>query len=140
VLPALRQPHLPEGGTLIQSYIPVEEAAHRAGRALHAFGDAALTDRVADDVGAELAAIERAERGDLSGRARQAVHLTRADASPVQVAAADALLREDPLGSSRLFEVDPTAAAVAAAHWLQAAAGGRRGRGGGRSDAGGADR
>ncbi|WP_309117712.1 hypothetical protein [Saccharothrix sp.] len=41
----------------------------------------------------------------------------------MQVAAADALLHEEPLGTRRLFQdVDPTAAAVAAAHWLQAAA------------------
>jgi hypothetical protein len=35
----------------------------------------------------------------------------------------DALIRREPLGSEELFaEVDPTAAAVAGAHWLQAAA------------------
>ncbi len=39
------------------------------------------------------------------------------------VAAADALLDANPLGSQRLFcEADPTSAAVAAAHWLAAAA------------------
>jgi hypothetical protein len=82
-----------------------------------------LTDHVVADVEKELAAVELAEQGDLSGRARQAVVLTRADISPVQVVAADGLLRADPLGSARLFqEVDPTAAAVAAAHWLHAAA------------------
>lgn len=123
VLAALRQPNLPTDGMLIQSYIPIEEAAHRVGRTLHAVGDDAFTDAVVTDVTAEIDAVERAELGDLSGRARQAVLLDRADASPVQVMAADAVLREDPFGDMRLFtEFDPTAAAVAAAHWLGAAA------------------
>lgn len=75
------------------------------------------------DVENELAAIEQAERGELSGRAKQALLLPRADASPLQVSAANDMLREHPLGSTRLLQdVDPTAAAVAAAHWLQAAA------------------
>lgn len=124
VVPALRKPHLPhENGTMVQSYSPVEESAHRVGRVLYDIADQQLADRIVADVEAELAAVELAERGELSGRARQAVELTRADASPLQVAAADALLREEGMGCSRLFnEVDPTAAAVAAAHWLQAAA------------------
>ncbi|MBQ0863059.1 hypothetical protein [Streptomyces sp. RK75] len=67
--------------------------------------------------------MSQAELGDLTGRARQAVLLTREDASPVQVAAADALLQKDLWGWRALdTEIDPTAAAVAAAHWLQAAA------------------
>ena len=67
--------------------------------------------------------MEQAELGDLSGRGKQAVVLTRADVSPAQVAAADRLLCNDPLGSDALMsDVDPTAAAVAAAHWLDAAA------------------
>src|SRR5947199_92941 len=75
------------------------------------------------EVAAEVAAVESAELGDLSGRARQAVSLTREDASPLQVAAADRLLADDPFGSRKLFtDVDPTSAAVAAAHWLYAAA------------------
>lgn len=64
-----------------------------------------------------------AERGDLTGRAAQAVELDRVDASPVQVDAADELLRANPLGSAGLFTaLDPAAACVAAAHWLVAAA------------------
>lgn len=44
-------------------------------------------------------------------------------ASPTQVAAADALLSTAPFGPIGLFEgIDPNAAAVAAAHWLCAAA------------------
>jgi hypothetical protein len=120
---AVREPHLPHDDLVVQEYVPVVEYAHQLGRALHAIGDRLLTDRVALDVQAELEAVGRAERGDLSGRARQAVALTRQDASPVQVAAADRVLHEDPLDGGRLFmEFDPAAAAVAAAHWLWAAA------------------
>lgn len=123
VVPAIRKPNLPQGGMLVQSYNPVEESAHQVGRVLHEIAEPDLLDRVVTDVAAELAAIELAERGELSGRARQAVRLTRADASPAQVAAADALLAQEPLGCARLFsEVDPVAASVAATHWLQAAA------------------
>jgi hypothetical protein len=67
----------------------------------------------------EIAAIERAELGDLSGRAAQAVLLTRQDASPVQVAAADTLAGSL-LGGDQLLTLDPTAACGAAAHWLYA--------------------
>ncbi|WP_250287180.1 MULTISPECIES: hypothetical protein [unclassified Frankia] len=123
VLAVIRRPHLPHNGTLLQSYVIVEEAAHRVGRALHAIGNQNLTEQILADVSAELDAVEQAERGDLSGRARQAIALTRADASPLQVAAADVLLADNPFGDSRLFtEVEPTAAAVAAAHWLHVAA------------------
>ncbi|MEU3642905.1 hypothetical protein AB0E59_05920 [Lentzea sp. NPDC034063] len=124
VLDHVRKPYLPDGqGYLVQSYVRVEEAAHRVGRAVHAIGDQELTDLVLADVQQELAAVERAELGDFSGRARQAVQLSRADASPLQVNAAHDFLHAHPLWSSKLFEeVDPTAAAVAAAHWLQAAA------------------
>ncbi|WP_410654334.1 hypothetical protein [Amycolatopsis sp. lyj-112] len=123
VIQALKEPNLPKDGYLTQSYIRVEEAAHRVGRALHKFDDAALAEQVIADVEAELGAVEHAERGDLSERAKQAVMLTRADASPLQVNAAHDLFREQPIGSEKLLhEVDPTAAAVAAAHWLQAAA------------------
>ncbi|MEV0569419.1 hypothetical protein [Dactylosporangium sp. NPDC050588] len=123
VVSSLRNPNLPDGDTLLTSYDPVEESAHRIGRALHAIGDADLSNAITDDVQSEIAAVEDAERGDLNGRARQAVMLSRADASPVQVAAADHLLRQNPLGSDDLFlTMDPTAASVAAAHWLRAAA------------------
>jgi hypothetical protein len=120
---ALVAPNLPANGTLIHAYVRVEEAAHRAGRALHAIGDPGLTAAVATDVDAELQAVERAELGDFTERGRQAVLLDRADASPAQVAAADALFKQNPFGSQTLFtDFDPTAAAVAAAHWLVAAA------------------
>jgi hypothetical protein len=120
---AIRKPPLPERGMLSESLIAVTENAHRVGRALHAIGDEELTEAVVREAEVELAAVEQAELGDLRGRARQAVVLSREDVSPLQVGAADALLREDPFGDERLFtEVDPAAAAVAAAHWLKAAA------------------
>jgi hypothetical protein len=125
VVPVLIKPNLPDDrGSMIVSYNPVEESAHRVGRALHALGNGDLTSRVAGDVRAELAAVEDAELGELTGRACQAVVLSREDASPVQVAAANHLLHDTPLAASGdLFTtVDPTAAAVAAAHWLYAAA------------------
>ncbi|WP_228694877.1 hypothetical protein [Amycolatopsis japonica] len=85
-----------------------EEAAHRVGRAPHTLGDKALTEQLIADVAAELRAVEQAERGDLSERAKQAMLLTRTDASPLQVNAASDLFREHPLGSEKLLhEVDP---------------------------------
>ncbi len=124
VASALRKPNLPDpSGLLMVSYSSVEEAAHRVGRVLHQAADAALTEAVAADVGVEVDAVVRAELGDLSGRAEQAASLDRVDASPVQVSAADELLRTRLLGGELLSAtVDPAAACVAAAHWLAAAA------------------
>ncbi|WP_395293803.1 hypothetical protein ACF9IK_09495 [Kitasatospora hibisci] len=120
---AITRPNLPQDGMLDVEYSPLVESAHRAGRALHALGNADLTDAVLAETRTELAAVENAELGDLTGRARQAVLLSREGASPVQVAAADRLLEQDPFGPAALFtDIDPTAAAVAAAHWLAAAA------------------
>ncbi|MEV0620563.1 hypothetical protein AB0I81_45075 [Nonomuraea sp. NPDC050404] len=100
----------------------VGNAAHAVGSALRALGSTRLTEYVTTDVTAELAAIEQAERGDLTERAQQAVTLTREDASPLQIAQADILLRHDPLAAEALItQIDPTAAAIAAAHWLYAA-------------------
>jgi hypothetical protein len=120
----LRKPNLPSpDGSMIVSYVAVEEAAHRVGRVLHRIGSAELTEVVVAEVGTELKAIGDAELGDLTGRAVHAVTLTRAGASPAQIAIADKMLEENPLGGDALFtELDPAASAVAAAHWLQAAA------------------
>jgi len=123
VLAAIMDPHQPdEDGYLTVEYDPVQEHAHRAGRALRAIGDEPLAKAVTADVQEELRAVESAERGDLGGRASQAVVLSRADASPLQVVAADAALAKDPRGSELFVEFDPTAASVAAAHRLKAAA------------------
>ncbi|MEU8138533.1 hypothetical protein [Streptodolium elevatio] len=121
---AVTEPNLPdEAGGLDVLYSPLGEYAHRVGRILHRIGYQTLTDAVVTEVSAELQAVEHAELGELQGRARQAVVLSREDASPLQVAAADRLLHENPLGAHGLFtDLEPTAAAVAAAHWLVAAA------------------
>ncbi|WP_406120348.1 hypothetical protein OIE52_50975 [Streptomyces canus] len=120
---AISNPHLPHGGTMIVSYSPLLESAHHNGRVLHGMDDLHLTKAVLAEATAELTAVENAELGDLMGRAQQAVLLGREDASPVQVTAADQLLEQDPFGAAELFSrIDPTAATVAAAHWLAAAA------------------
>ncbi|WP_328954435.1 hypothetical protein [Kitasatospora purpeofusca] len=123
VVDAIAKPHLPSGGAVMVSYSGLLESANRVGRALHNLDDPDLTNTVLAEASTELAAVENAELGDLTGRAQQAVLLSREDASPVQVAAADCLLQTDPFGPAELFfAIDPTAAAVAAAHWLAAAA------------------
>ncbi|MBM0236950.1 hypothetical protein JNW88_06980 [Micromonospora sp. ATA32] len=124
VLDAVQKPNLPDAvGQLLVSYDPVEETAHRLGRVLHEVGDAALTEAVVGEVRCEVDAVRRADLGDLSGRAVQAASMDRLDASPVQVSAANEILRNDPLGGELLSAaVDPAAACVAAAHWLVAAA------------------
>ncbi|MEU8354388.1 hypothetical protein AB0C27_00130 [Nonomuraea sp. NPDC048882] len=100
----------------------VEQSAHAVARTLRTLDSSQLTTHITTDVAAELAAIERAERGDLSERAQQATALSREDASPLQISQADRLLRDSPFGSHDLFtQVDPTAAAIAAAHWYYAA-------------------
>jgi hypothetical protein len=100
----------------------VERAAHAIGRTLDALDAAQLTAQVTTDVAAELTAVEQAELGNLTGRAEQAVALSREDASPLQVSQADTLLHRHPFGADDLrTQIDPTAAAIAAANWLFAA-------------------
>ncbi|MGI5518782.1 hypothetical protein [Streptomyces sp. CA-106131] len=88
VVDAITRPNLPSGGTMVVSYSSLLESAHRVGRALHHLDDPQLVTAVATEAAVELAAVDSAELGDLSGRAQQAVLLSREDASPVQVAAA----------------------------------------------------
>ncbi|MFG2078154.1 hypothetical protein [Nonomuraea maritima] len=117
VLPTLVTPGARPSATRI------EQAAHRVGSVLRTMDAPRLAAAVTADVTDELAAVERAELGDLSARAQQAVVLSREDASPLQVAQADTLLHEHPFGNEALVtQVEPTAAAIAAAHWLYAAA------------------
>ncbi|NKZ09083.1 hypothetical protein HGB48_35880 [Actinomadura latina] len=114
VAKALTHPNLPSDGMLVTSYNPVEESAHQVGRALHDLKNPDLNKRINTEVQAEIAAIEQAELGNLTGRASQALAFTRADASPVQVQAADKILAQNPFGSPDLFsEIEPVAAAVA---------------------------
>ncbi|MGP3919002.1 hypothetical protein [Nonomuraea sp. 10N515B] len=120
VVPALTRPQRPVNGA--PSATRVEEIAHRAGRSLQALNAPRLTARITTEVTAELAAIEQAELGNLRSRAQQAVVLSREDASPLHVAHADTVLQRHPFGAEELFtQVEPTAAAIAAAHWLHAA-------------------
>ncbi len=74
---ALRRPNLPQGDLLRVDEHPVVESAHRVGRELREVGSAGVSRAVIADVEQEMAAAEDAGRGDLSGRARQAVVLTR---------------------------------------------------------------
>ncbi|MEU4117753.1 hypothetical protein AB0F71_25060 [Kitasatospora sp. NPDC028055] len=121
VADAIAKPNLPSGGSMVVSYCRLIESANRVGRALHELDDSELDEAVLAEAATELAAVESAELGDLTGRAQQAVLLSRKDASPVQVAAANSLLEQDPFGPAELVsDIDPTAAA--AAHWLAAAA------------------
>lgn len=124
VFAGLYLPNFPsDDGDLEMTGVPVEDYAHALGRLLSSIDDRELTEAVAAEIGREMRAVESAERGDLSGRAAQAVVLDRLDISPAQVAAADRMLWESPLGSAGLLtSVDPAAACVAAAHWLAAAA------------------
>jgi hypothetical protein len=124
-LAAVRAPYLPEHGMLTVSYCRVKECGHRVGRALHALDlgpeFAAL---IAAEVECEQAAVEAAEAGDLTGRAAQAVVLSRIGASPTQIEVAWQALLADPLGCHPvlLTEFEPSAAAIAAARCLRCAA------------------
>lgn len=122
VLEAIRDPNLPRSGRLRVEPDWLVERGHDIGRTLVDIGSSGVRRAVLADLTEEFDGIERALRGDLAGRARQAVELTRLDAPPGQVAAADRLLFDVPMGGERLFtDVEPTAACVAAAHWLHAA-------------------
>lgn len=117
-------PQLPgPGGHVSSPYIPVVDLAHRAGRTCHRISDPQLTAAMSADVQAETAAVLAADRGDLTGRGRQAALLSRVQASPAQVQAAWQTLAVDPLdGTALLTDFDPAAAAVAAVTWLGVAA------------------
>ena len=119
---AMREPHLPVGHQMRVCDSDVLESGHMVGRTLHRIGDIGATEQAVADVEAEIEALRRAALGDLSGRANQAVVLTRSDPQPHQVAAAHAYFEKDPIGPTELYtKIDATSAAVAAAHWLDAA-------------------
>ncbi|GAA3436596.1 hypothetical protein [Kutzneria kofuensis] len=119
---AMRDPHLPVGDQMQICESEVLEAGHQVGRILHRIGDRGVTDQAVTDVEAEIDALRRAALGDLTGRANQAVVLTRSDPQPQQVAAAHAYFEKDPMGPPELYtKIDATSAAVAAVHWLDAA-------------------
>lgn len=124
-LAGVRAPHLPEHGTLMVLHCRVGECGHRVGRALHALDlGPEFTALIAADVECEQAAVEAAEAGDLTGRAAQAVVLSRVGASPTQIEVAWQALLADPLGchGALLSQFEPSAAAIAAARCLRCAA------------------
>ncbi|MBO4238591.1 hypothetical protein [Pseudonocardia alni] len=98
------------------------EVAAALGDTLELAPGRVFREAVLAEVRAELAAVAAAERGDLTGRAAQAVVHPRPDAPPGQVAAAHTLLHTDPLDPRPLLTgVEPNAAAVAVLPWLRAA-------------------
>lgn len=122
---AVRDPAMPDQwGSPRPADSWIGELAQQLGRELRAAGAGAeVVTAVAAELAQEAAAVAAAERGQLDGRAEQAIELGSPDPSPLQVSAADQLLRADPLTPAASFAtMDPTAAAVAAAHWLAAAA------------------
>jgi hypothetical protein len=119
---AMRQPHLPVGNHMRVCDSDVLEAGHMVGRTLRRIANADVTEQAVADVEAEIDALRRAALGDLTGRANQAVVLTRSDPQPNQVAAAHAYFEKEPIGPPELYtKIDATSAAVAAVHWLDAA-------------------
>jgi hypothetical protein len=119
---ALREPNLPVGEQIRVCESDVLEAGHQVGRMLHRIGDDGVTEQAVADVEAEIDALRRAALGDLTGRANQAVVLTRSDPQPQQVAAAHAYFEKDPTGPPELYtKIDATSAAVAALHWYESA-------------------
>jgi hypothetical protein len=99
---ALGAPNLPCDGWLKVEGDWVVERAHEVGRTLVEIGSAGVRRAVVDEVTDEFDSIGRASCGDLGGRAAQAVELTRHDASPTQIAAADRLLEKVPAGGEAL--------------------------------------
>ncbi|MGC0318379.1 hypothetical protein [Kitasatospora acidiphila] len=82
VTAALATPNNPQCGSVIVEYSPVLENANRVGRALIALDIPELTEAIRAETAVELAAIEGADLGDLTGRAQQAVLLSHEGASP----------------------------------------------------------
>jgi hypothetical protein len=120
VLAVITNPGKPD----IVSYSPLLWNAERIGHLLAQIGDQELTAALRCEVETELDAVASAELGDLSGRAVQAVVLSRAAASPPQVQAAWDLLATDLFGSTASLKtaLDPTSASIAAVAWLRGAA------------------
>jgi hypothetical protein len=59
----LLSPNLPQDGCIVTCYDPVEECAHQVGRALHAIGEASVSEAVVREMRIELDAIEQAGLG-----------------------------------------------------------------------------
>ena len=114
----------PLRGAWFRPHLPIRAHAHEIGRVLTLLADDALRAAVLANATVDLKAVQAADQGDLSGRAAQAISLTRLPATPVQVQAAYDLIYADPLEclDALATTVEPTAACVAALAWLRAAA------------------
>lgn len=119
---AARRPSVPIGALQWRDDDEYVEAAHEIGRIIAGAPGRAFRDAIVRDVAAEVEAVRAADRGDLSGRAQQALEHPRPNARDTQLAAAHALLHADPLGPAQLSTtVEPTAAGIAALRWLRGA-------------------
>lgn len=117
----LRSPHRPVGHLLRIAEDALDECAHAVGRVLAEIDDRGCREAVVREVEAECAALRSAIRGDLGGRAQQAVTRVRPVWSDDELATAQALLHATPLGSEKLFtDVGPMVACVAALEWFGA--------------------
>lgn len=120
---ALHGPDSPHGPDDRAGVDDLVEIAASLGDDLLSAPGRVFREAVLAEVRAELDAVAAADRGDLTGRAAQAVVHPRPDAPPDQVAYAHTLLDRDPLDARPLLTgVEPNAAAVAALPWLRAAA------------------
>lgn len=119
----VRNPGREEDSGIRRSSTPANQVADTVGLMLHELGNRKVTEAVAGEVQAEVDGMLRADRGDFTGRARQAVSLTRLEVSPTQVEAAWQIIAnaETPWGNELFGVLDPTAACAAVADWLQGA-------------------
>lgn len=122
---AVRHPNQPVGGRLTSREDDDRvDTAHQLGRIVSLAPGRAFRDAVIREVRAEIDAVLEADRGDLDGRAQQAVAHVRPDVSDTHLVTAHSVLRADPLGPwGLLTSIEPNAAAVAALGWLRTAAG-----------------
>lgn len=107
--------------------------ADRVAAAMASFADAEVHELIIREVEEETAAVDRADRGQLTGRAAQAALISRAFVLPSHLREADARFHERLLGNLTgtgplilgapdvLEGLDLTAAAAAALHWVKAA-------------------
>ncbi|MBC3193007.1 hypothetical protein H7X46_18265 [Pseudonocardia sp. C8] len=125
IVEAVRYPKLPIGEQppTIMGEDDRVEAARLLGSIVSRAPGRAFRDAVVQDVRAEIDAVLAADGGDLAGRARQALAHVRPVVPDDQLAAAHALLHDEPLAPwALLTAVEPTVAAVAVLRWLRAAA------------------
>lgn len=118
----VRRPNMPVGNLLRRAVDDHDEAVHQIGRLLAEVDDRGTRKSVIREIEVECTAVRSAADGDLTGRAQQAVTRLRGRLAPGRLAVAHEIMHDVPMGSERLFtEVEPLAAAIAAAEWLGAA-------------------